>query len=429
MAKMPDGFVDMVICSPPYWALRDYDLDPQIWDNHNGGDHEWSGKLFERKRRNVNGAVAQVGNTKKGISGIGIQHGCFCLKCNAWSGSLGLEPDYNLYIKHLILIFDEVWRALKDMGSCWVNIGDTYGGSGGAGGDYNEGGLKEGQPRYKGNNVMPKSVIGIPERFALAMQDRGWLRRNTIIWHKKNCMPSSATDRFTVDFEPVYFFTKQGKYYFEQQFESAQDWGTRDRTNLRNGTMDPKLKHHGLENCNSQEQGRNKRCVWTIPTQSFPEAHFAVYPEALIEPPIKAGCPQFICKRCGKAKEKIYEGTSNQAFNIRVRDVKENRIKHSDRVASLREVENYQEGVTHTGDGKKFKGYTDCGCNAGFEPGIVYDPFMGTATTAKVALELGRRFIGSELSSKYCGMGNRRIKQELAQGRFSLAINMETGPH
>ncbi|KKK82623.1 hypothetical protein LCGC14_2801520, partial [marine sediment metagenome] len=126
----------------------------------------------------------------------------------------------------------------------------------------------------------------------------------------------------------------------------------------------------------------------------------------------------FIVKGCGKAREKIYQGTSSQAFNIRVRDVKEDRIKHTDRVATNKEVENYQEGITHAGEGKKFKGYTDCGCNAGFEGGTVLDPFLGSGTTLKVARELGRKGIGIELNQEYIDMAIKRIK--LNQKLFSF---------
>jgi len=211
-----------------------------------------------------------------------------------------LEKTYQEYIDKLITIFDEVKRVLKDTGSCWVNLGDTYGGSGGAGGDYNEGGLKEGQPRYKGNNMIPKSLIGIPERFAIAMQDRGWIRRNTIIWYKSNCMPSSANDRFTVDFEYLYFFTKKPQYYFEQQFEPFES-NKYDINKPRNkGAENYALNaHQGVNNPISEGErdwykngARNKRCVWQLSTEPYPDAHFATYPEKLCETPIKAGCPK-----------------------------------------------------------------------------------------------------------------------------------------
>jgi len=176
--RFPDKSVDMGITSPPYWGLRDY--------------------------------------------GTG-------------EGQLGLEPTPELYIQHLCDIFDETWRVLKDSGSLWVNIADSYGGSGNAQGhtkDTKNLGYKTsdmGATRGHTIGFMPKSLVGIPERFVLEMANRGWIRRNTIIWHKPNVMPTSAKDRFTADFEYIYFFTKKKKYYFEQQFEPYTEplnrWG------------------------------------------------------------------------------------------------------------------------------------------------------------------------------------------------------------
>jgi len=139
-----------------------------------------------------------------------------------------LEKTFEEYIDHLIQIFSEVKRVLKDTGTCWVNIGDSYASSGGASRHFGYSDPKYpngrsgtfAEPTAYPQSVLPKSLCGIPERFAIAMTDKlQFIRRNTIIWHKKNSMPSSVKDRFTVDFEYLYFFSKQGKYYFEQQFE------------------------------------------------------------------------------------------------------------------------------------------------------------------------------------------------------------------
>ena len=172
---MPDSIVDCCISSPPYWGLRDYGVDGQI----------------------------------------------------------GLEENYSEFIAKLIELYSEIQRVLKPTGTCFVNLGDTYAGSG-SGTTKNadtskyienskqvyvlpNGTAKASKFRGTGLN---KSLLMIPERFALAMIDNGWILRNQIIWHKPNQMPSSATDRFTVDFEKIFFFVKQSKdYYFEQQLE------------------------------------------------------------------------------------------------------------------------------------------------------------------------------------------------------------------
>ncbi len=197
---------------------------------------------------------------------IKVSQGQFCSLCGAWRGSLGLEPDYRLYIAHLIQIFNEVYRVLKKTGTCWVNVGDTYGG------------MKQGNDDLKNPNVntksfkksagQSKSLIQIPERFSIAMTDAGWIKRNTVIWHKPNCMPSSAKDRFTVDFEYVYFFVKNKKYYFEQQFEPYTEpldrWGGQELkadgiSTWDNGTGQASYRDRDMR---PNEQGRNKRTVW-----------------------------------------------------------------------------------------------------------------------------------------------------------------------
>ncbi|GAI24609.1 unnamed protein product, partial [marine sediment metagenome] len=145
-----------------------------------------------------------------------------CIKCNAWRGSLGLEPTFELYIKHLCDIFDEVKRVLRKDGTCWVNLGDSYGGSGNRSGHTletsNLNRLTIGYGATEGNQKATKgyekSLLDIPYRFSIEMINRGWAKRNTIIWWKPNCMPSSANDRFTVDFEYLFFFTKNNKTLF-----------------------------------------------------------------------------------------------------------------------------------------------------------------------------------------------------------------------
>jgi site-specific DNA-methyltransferase (adenine-specific) len=175
LKSFPSGSVDCVVTSPPYWALRDYGVE----------------------------------------------------------GQLGLEPTFQEYINKLCDIFDEVKRVLKKEGNCWVNLGDTYSGSGNGSGDKT---YKDRQHIkrekfdliYKGQKAgkteLPdKCLIQIPSRFAIEMCDRGWVLRNEIVWHKPNCMPASVKDRFTVDFEKIFFFVKSKKYYFEQQLEPVSE--------------------------------------------------------------------------------------------------------------------------------------------------------------------------------------------------------------
>jgi len=327
LKELPDNSVNMCMTSPPYWALRDYGVD----------------------------------------------------------GQLGLESTFDEYISNLCDIFDEVKRVLRDDGTCWVNLGDTYYGSGkGVGGDISKSKEVYQMPKdwkrpsrdeyvkasikkeclicgkeflgkensnfcsreclnKKGNDfrsqnrlLKDKCLTLIPMRFAIEMVNRGWILRNTIIWHKPNAMPSSVKDRFTVDFEYIYFFVKKKKYYFKQQLESFKSNPTKlkDKRNEKYGEAFLSPLGKGLRN--GYEMGaRNMRTTWTINTKPNKEAHFATYPEELCETPIKSGCP---------------------------------------------------------------KG------------GIVLDPFFGAGTTGVVSIKQKKNFIGIDLNPEYIKIAEARIK-------------------
>jgi len=144
--------------------------------------------------------------------------------------------------------------------------------------------------RDKIKGIPQKCLCQIPQRFSIEMCNRGWILRNTLIWHKPNCMPSSVKDRFTVDFEYVFFFVKNKKYWFERQIEPSEPWNSAKGFNVEG-----QRKRQGSNNTYGKDlvqSGRNKRAVWKITTKPFKSAHFAVFPEELIETPIKAGCPE-----------------------------------------------------------------------------------------------------------------------------------------
>jgi len=242
MKEIDNESINSVITSPPYWALRDYGVEEQ----------------------------------------------------------LGLEPTFEEYINKLCDIFDEVKKVLKKDGTCWVIIGDTYGGSG-MGLSYS--GFTKGPAAIDTRPLNMRPAIGhqrgiydkcllmIPFRFAIEMVNRGWILRNTIIWYKPNCMPASVKDRFTVDFEYVFFFVKNKKYWFEQQLEKTltKDNSSRNRDITKLNNTPGRSRMSGLKVNNYDF--KNKRSVWQVTTKPFKEAHFAVYPEELIKPMIKAGCP------------------------------------------------------------------------------------------------------------------------------------------
>ncbi len=400
LKKLEDNTIDLCVTSPPYWALRDYGIE----------------------------------------------------------GQLGLESDFNDYINKLCDIFDGVKRVLKKTGSCFVNIGDTYYGSGkGIGTDlskskevyqipkewdrpsrdnFNKISVKkicrvcekefDGKPnsefcstkclntlsnkeRTKNRKLKSKCLIGIPFRFALEMINRGWILRNTIIWNKPNCMPSSVKDRFTVDFEYVFFFVKNKKYYFEQQFDK-----TIERYSKKHAKRP--LSSHGKEPTPSGGSNnltynklsplwKNKRTVWKITTKPFKEAHFATYPEDLILPIIKSSCPEYICKSCGEPRKTIYEYEKTKLIeNYEGKATKDYNKGMAQNLsdAKRRILESMSKKI-------KNKTFTNCGCNKGFESGIVLDPFMGAGTTALVSLKNNKRFIGFEINKDYIKIANKRI--------------------
>lgn len=400
LREFPSEFIDCVVTSPPYWALRDY------------GTAKWEGG-----DKNCNHLVIDnPGPNAKVVRRTGYHHPYkdVCDKCGAKriDKQLGLEPTFQEYVTKLCDVFNEVKRVLKNTGSCWVNLGDTYSGGGNTNDRFQKQGISKSVGEYKFNfklnQIQEKCLCQIPFRFAMEMTNRGWILRNTIIWWKPNCIPSSVKDRFTVDFEYVFLFVKNKKYWFETQYEPLQesslsrakygsyssktDKGIHGGMNLRN-----QLKVFEKIN-NGELQGRNKRCVWRIPTRPFKGSHFAVFPETLVETPIKAGCPKFVCKKCGKAKEKI----TKTEYNWQTKGKTLGKKQRSGQMATL---------PGHAIKRVYEVGYTDCGCNAGFKGGIVLDPFMGSGTTAVVAKKLGRNYVGIELNPKYIEMAERRIKE------------------
>jgi len=426
--------VDMVMTSPPYWGLRDYGVE-QIFGGDKECEHKWAAVniYHDNLRFRDPNQRAQVGNNKNPdiYSNPNLKQG-FCLECGAWRGQLGLEPTPEMYIEHLTDIFNEAKRVLKKEGTLWLNIGDTYFGSGCGTNDYrtpasislSKPALYDGprpQNVTKHPYLKPKSLTMIPERLMWSMIQNGCILRNKIIWHKPNCMPSSAKDRFTVDFESLFFFSKNRQYYFDQQLESY-DWplnrwgGEQQKSRTKKKTIYEKNMKLGKTSklvegsVRPNPKGRNPRCVWTIPTQSFPETHFAVFPERLCEKPIKVGCPEQVCKRCGKARQRIIgrEKAPPEVFT------KKNTPPEA-------YTGSYVNGKMR-GQGQKLQnwreqhppntiGFTSCDCNANFDPGIVFDPFAGAGTVGVVAKKLGRRFILIDIKKEYCEMAEKRIAQ------------------
>lgn len=264
------------------------------------------------------------------------------------SGQLGLDATPQEYVANMADVFREVRRVLRDDGTLWLNLGDTY--------SSGTGWTDEDDKRHKpgrGQNIPsrsgclpPKNLVGIPWRVAFALQEDGWYLRQDIIWHKPNPMPESVTDRCTKAHEYIFLLAKSERYYYDAEAvkevsvdpvgsEARYKYAFTGRPNLV--MPDGKLQHIALQGFRDFNSTRNRRSVWTVATHSFSGAHFATFPPDLIRPCILAGCP---------------------------------------------------------------------------EGGTVLDPFFGSGTTGVVATQLGREYLGIELNPEYVELAKKRIIEE-----------------
>ncbi len=389
LKKFPDNFVDLIVTSPPYWNLRNYGNIYSIFGGDSTCKHEWekyirASNTWGTPNKNIKSAT--VGATQVQAQWTHEQEQAFCRKCGAWYGQLGREPTPQQYIDNLMLVMNECKRILKPTGSFWINISDSYGGIN----------LK---------NQYQKSLVGIPERLVIFMTDSGWLRRNTIIWYKPNAMPSPHKDRFTVDFEYFYFFSKSKKYFFEQQFEPyltpMNRWGGEILKANGGSSWDEGAGQntYRTRNMRPNPAGRTKRSVWKINTKRYKGAHFATFPEELIKIPILSCCPQFICNKCNKPRQKMYDKIKlgERDDTTRTHTTKDHRLGNSPVPEKGWQTLKYENG------------YTDCGCNVGFNSGIVLDPFCGSGTALKVAKEYKLNWIGIENNPEYVKLAVERI--------------------
>lgn len=298
IARMSDDFLDCVITSPPYWQLRDYQ----------------------------------------------------------WDGQWGLEPTFEQYLENLWSMMDALMPKLKDSGTVWINLGDTYA----RGSRIKDGTNHTVSKKSKEHHIEPNSkpnysgldkcLLLLPHRFAIGCIDRGWIVRNDIIWAKRNGMPESVKDRFSKKHEYFFFMVKNKDYYFDLDI-------IRDRLNnpieIRNKASEEygrgsgsKQFSEGVRVWGNKDKGKNPGTVsnfWDITTKGSSKKHYAAYNMELIRKPILAGCP---------------------------------------------------------------------------EGGIIYDPFMGTGNTAIAALKANRKFIGSEGSKDYYDESMRDIKPMLRQPKL-----------
>jgi DNA modification methylase len=286
-------------------------------------------------------------------------------------------------------------------------------------------------------NVYDIAVADEPHLFALAS---GILTHNS----KPNPMPESVTDRCTKSHEYIFLLSKSPKYYFDNEAikELATGYDGRKDTIMKGSKKykDGKYLQNGNANSlsvkgrerwqfkNLQEDGqqpnsihlkrlqgeeyvspvRNKRDVWRVSTKPFKEAHFATFPPDLVEPMILAGCPEFVCKKCGKPRKRIIDTSSriNTRPGLNTGNGKSGKNNDPNKELHNSDLSKYRQQIV-----SKTLDWTDCGCNAGFTSGIVLDPFMGSGTTLLVAKQLNRKAIGIELNKEYCEIAKKRLKE------------------
>ena len=289
--------VHCCVTSPPYWGLRDYGTAD--WEGgEEGCDHD------QRRRENdpSSKSATNAGQARDSVAGNGR-----CRKCGARrvDRQIGLEQTPAEYVAKMVDVFREVRRVLRKDGTCWINLGDSYAGSVAL--TTNEKALKGKQGTSRGthgnigwrniqHDSKPKDLVGIPWRVAFALQADGWWLRQDIVWSKPNPMPESVTDRCTKAHEYIFLLAKSERYYYDAQAiaEKAMHAPSQEWVGGRRTVAGDSLQQvHPAGSCHTLGDGitRNKRSVWTVATQPYPEAHFATYPPKLIEPCILAGCP------------------------------------------------------------------------------------------------------------------------------------------
>ena len=360
LRSLPDACVQCVVTSPPYWGLRDYGVEGQI----------------------------------------------------------GLEPTPEEYVEKMVEVFREVRRVLRDDGTLWLNLGDSYANAGGAQQPHRDscGGIgKKGtrgtqpyhaagggfeRPSALSSGLKPKDLVGIPWRVAFALQADGWYLRSDIIWSKPNAMPESVTDRPTKSHEYVFLLAKQARYFYDAYAvrEAQNRVGGAGNRNYRAGSENGR-EAEGQSN-RPNPAGRNRRTVWEIATQPTPEAHFATFPEALVEPCIKAGTSERgACPECGAPWRRIVE-TSPGGLPRKDTEAWNNG-------GPLTPHKGYRGSPIVTQRG--WQPSCTCGCEETV-PCVVLDPFGGSGTVAKVARDLGRSSILIEINPEYVQIAKKRLR-------------------
>lgn len=399
-----------------------------IWGGTEGCTHAWGEGLRLHK-----GGPSGDGGASEGRAHAearnevkDIDAGAFCTPCGAWRGSLGLEPTPDLYVEHLVEVFREVRRVLRADGTCWLNLGDSYagGGRGGAEASTLEGGLDNqaasrsaGQGRHpKLPGLKPKDLVMMPARVALALQADGWWLRSDIIWNKPNPMPESVTDRPTKAHEYLFLLTKSERYYYDAEaIKEASSENSHGSPRVNPGskadadgftTNGQGASSLGKWTPEDARRGRNRRSVWTIPTEPYPEAHFATFPQDLVKPCVLAGTSERGgCSQCGAPWDRVVTGPPEmRSWHSHANDAGAG----NDQDGAFRKRQ-WLESLKYPSATAGWRPTCRCpGQRGRTVPAVVLDPFAGAGTALLVAAALGRRAVGIELNPAYAAMAARR---------------------
>ncbi len=380
LREIPKGSVHEICTSPPYYGLRDYNLPPIVW----GGDerclHEW-----------------------------GTKQGRFC-KCGAWLGHLGLEPTPQQYIANIVSVATELYRVLRDDGAFWLNLGDSF--ASGAG-------------TCKTPGLKHKDMIGVPWQVAFALRDAGWYLRGAMPWIKRNPMPDSVQDRPATTIEYVFLFTKSPRYFYDAEAVKQPSTGKGGGASFGKQDSDTNgTKAQSRQYDRPDYQTRSFRSAdlffkswqgllndeggdplaFVVNLKSYKGAHFAVWPEMLVDPMIRAGTSEKGC--CGKCGSQLMRQTAAAESKPHPRPGRLARPDIDDRGGNQANGDIPLRRETITVGWER-----SCSCKTNdIAPCVVLDPFCGSGTTMKVAADLGRDGIGLDLSGDYLDLARERLK-------------------
>jgi DNA modification methylase len=350
----------------------------------------------------------------------------FGLRDYGHEGQIGLEQTPEEYIAAMVEVFRCVRDVLADDGTLWLNLGDSYWGGKGMNGSskarataeergYTQsGGTVQMAKRPQDgthDTIKPKDLIGIPWMLAFALRADGWYLRQDIIWHKPNPMPESVRDRCTKAHEYIFLLSKSEKYFFDSEaIREGDQVYTRKASPKKiadSGALPDGPGIHGGFGKDITTAGANKRSVWKVATRPYKGAHFATFPPDLIEPCVLAGSSEKgHCPECGSKwvrqveKTKSFESGSGKSGN-QIQGKQDLKASDKNSTPDIR-----MGPVVHT---ETIGWKPSCSCGHDPVPDIVLDPFIGSGTTAQVALQHGRQYLGCELNPEYKALQDERI--------------------